>query len=99
MTRGRHANLEPSVATNLHLPQSVRDRVDLMLFSELEGRVPKGAYQKFFLGLLGDFFTTRTVDLSRELDLPPGRGLVRAHPDAATALQARLQQSANQEMP
>lgn len=90
MTQGRRPNIEPSVATNLHLPQSIRDRVDLILFSELEGRVPKGAYQKFFLRLLGDFFATKPADLSAALGLPPGAGILRARPEAIEALQALL---------
>ena len=43
MTRGRKPNVEPSLATNLHLPESARTRLDLLLYSPLEGRVPKGA--------------------------------------------------------
>ena len=90
MTRGRRPNIEPSIATNLHLPQSVRDRLDLILFSEVEGRVPKGAYQKFFLERLQEFFAFKTADLSAQLDLPPGYGVVKAHPAAIIALWAHL---------
>ena len=94
MTRGRRPNIEPSVATNLHLPESVRTRLDLVLFSELEGRVPKGAYQRFFLERLQEFFTTRALDLSAALDLPPGHGIIKCRPEALTALQAHFQQEA-----
>jgi len=67
MTRGRKAALDPSIATNLHLPESVRTRLDLLLFSELEGRVPKGAYQRFFLERITEFFATKAVDFSGAL--------------------------------
>ena len=90
MTRGRRPNIEPSVATNLHLPESIRTRLDLVLFSELEGRVPKGAYQRFFLERLQEFFTTKTVDLSAVLGLPPGHGLVKMRPEAIPALLAHF---------
>lgn len=90
MTRGRRPNVEPSVATNLHLPESVRTRLDLVLFSELEGRVPKGAYQRFFLERLQEFFTFKTRDLSPQLGLAPGSCIVRATPEALLFLESYL---------
>lgn len=92
MTRGRRPNIEPSVATNLHLPESLRTRLDLILFSALEGRVPKGAYQRFFMERLQEFFTTKALDLSAVLDLPPGHGIIKCRPEAHAVLQAHFQQ-------
>lgn len=90
MTRGRRPNIEPSVATNLHLPESMRTRLDLLLFSELEGRVPKGAYQRFFLERLQEFFTTRSLDVSERIGLAPGSCVIKAKPDALLFLEAHL---------
>jgi len=90
VTRGRRPNIEPSVATNLHLPETVRARLDLVLFSELEGRVPKGAYQRFFLERLQEFFTFKTRDLSPQLGLAPGSCIVRATPEALLFLESYL---------
>jgi len=90
VTRGRRPNIEPSVATNLHLPETVRARLDLLLFSELEGRVPKGAYQRFFLERLQEFFTFKTRDLSPQLGLAPGSCIVRATPEALLFLESYL---------
>jgi len=90
MTRGRRPNIEPSVATNLHLPETIRTRLDLILFSELEGRVPKGAYQRFFLERLQEFFTTKSADLSALLGLAPGSCIVKARPEALLLLEASL---------
>ena len=90
MTRGRRPNIEPSVATNLHLPETVRARLDLILFSELEGRVPKGAYQRFFLERLQEFFTTKSADLSALLGLAPGSCIVKARPEVLLLLEASL---------
>jgi len=52
--------------TLLHvsLPEDVRARLDLALFSELEGRVPKGAYQRFFIERIQEFFGWRRLDLA-----------------------------------
>jgi len=40
------------VEKNISLPQSIVVRVELMLFSELEGRVPFGAWQKYMVSLI-----------------------------------------------
>ncbi|QGH72972.1 MAG: hypothetical protein [Siphoviridae sp. ctdEk19] len=34
---------------HLSLPEDVLAKLDLLLFCPVEGRVPQGAYQKFFL--------------------------------------------------
>ena len=90
MTRGRKPNIEASVPTNLHLPETMRARLDLILFSEVEGRVPKGAYQKFFMERLSEYFTTRTADLSATVGAPAGTHFVRAKPETILALVAIL---------
>ena len=46
------------VEKNISLPQSVVVRVELELFSELEGKVPFGAWQRYILRLV-------EADLSR----------------------------------
>ncbi len=56
MSRGRPASIIPSERINLHLPADIKARLDLHLFSEVEGRIPKGAYTKFFEPLVRDFF-------------------------------------------
>lgn len=45
-------------------PESIMARLDLFLFSEVEGRVPKGAYQSFFLDRIHEFFGHRRLDLA-----------------------------------
>ena len=46
------------IEKNISLPQSVVVRVELELFSELEGKVPFGAWQRYILRLV-------EADLSR----------------------------------
>ena len=41
----------------LSLPPDIVARVDLALYSELEGRVPHGAWQKLLTHLLGEWLT------------------------------------------
>ena len=43
------------VEKTICLPQSVVARVDLELYSELEGKVPFGAWQRLVEGLLQDW--------------------------------------------
>lgn len=40
----------------LKLPEDLRARLDLHLWSDLEGRVPKGSYQRLFVKLLTQYF-------------------------------------------
>ncbi len=53
---GRRPNIERSVALKLMLPESTRARLDLLLWSTVEGKVPRNAYQQFFMGLLHQHF-------------------------------------------
>lgn len=38
------------------LPESIRAKLDLLLFSEVEGRVPHGSYQRFIIERIKEFF-------------------------------------------
>ena len=46
----------PSVMLNLALPEPLAQKLELELFSELEGRIPTGAYKNFFSNLLTAHF-------------------------------------------
>lgn len=43
----------------LALPEDVRAKLDLHLFSEVEHRVPFGAYQRFFIERIREFFNPK----------------------------------------
>ncbi len=45
----------PSVTKELSLPRELVAKVDLALYSELEGRVPHAAWQKLLIELLGNW--------------------------------------------
>lgn len=40
------------VSKHIHLPTSLVAKVELELYSELEGRVPQGAWQRFIVRLV-----------------------------------------------
>lgn len=48
--------IRPSKLTTV-LPEDIRAKLDLHLWSELEGRVPQGAYQKFLVERIQEFFS------------------------------------------
>lgn len=57
MARGAPVKIIPSERINLHIPADIKAKLDLHLFSEAEGRIPKGAYSKFFEPILRDYFS------------------------------------------
>ena len=42
----------------LMLPEDIRAKLDLHLFSQVENRVPMGAYQRFFIERIQEFFSS-----------------------------------------
>lgn len=52
----RRPNIERPEQVEISLPETEKARLDLFLWSESEGRVPYGAYSKFFLELLRNHF-------------------------------------------
>lgn len=49
---GRAKKTDRPIEKNISLPQSIVVRVELELFSVLEGKVPFGAWQKYIVGLI-----------------------------------------------
>lgn len=79
----RRAELIPRTRLETVIPEDVRVRLDLYLFSALERRIPQGAYQQFFLARIREFFDWETLDL--------GAGeFVRGPKDVITKLKERL---------
>lgn len=87
----RKPNIIPSVPLSLMLPMDIRAKVDAILYSDLEQRVPHGAYQKFFLELIRGFFETKELDMSPYLGTPPGVYIIRGRPYIIDELRRKLQ--------
>jgi hypothetical protein len=60
----RKPDIDEGTRLELHLPLSVRTRLDLILFSDLEGKVPRGRYQEFFVTRINEFFESKRLDLA-----------------------------------
>mgnify|MGYP001554756895 CR=1 FL=1 len=59
----RPRNIHSAVPLRVRLPLPTRAKLDLYLFSQVEGCVPKGAYTKFITSLIEDFFRKEPPNL------------------------------------
>lgn len=89
---GRRPKIERPTRLELKLPEMLRTRLDLLLFSTLEGRVPHGAYSVFFEARLREFLDNQPLDLAPYLGSLPGEHVVRASPTTIAALEAALKE-------
>lgn len=48
--------IDTPVEKHISIPQSLSTRIDLELFSDLEGKIPFGAWAKFLLNLITEHF-------------------------------------------
>ena len=85
-------NLIPSKQLNVALPLPVFTRLMLHLNSDLEGRVPHGAWSRFLVELLRQHFDQAELDLAPWLgeDIPVGLYLVRGEAATIAALKEIL---------
>lgn len=58
-------NIIPSDRVEVWLPEDIMARLKLHLYSEVEGKIPKGAYQRFFIERLNEFFKPGTTNDQR----------------------------------
>lgn len=56
----------------IYLPLPLHKRLEEYLWSDVQGRIPHGAVQKFFQRLLSEFFESRRLDLGPYLNTIPG---------------------------
>ena len=91
----RPKSVEPSRSLNTHLDEHWMARLDIHLFSSLEDRVPKGAYQRFFNERLREFFTLKHLDLSPYVGSLPGTLRVSGSEQAIESLKRALEAQTN----
>jgi hypothetical protein len=90
----RHADIIRPVKLTTTLPEDVRTKLDLFLFSDLEGRIPKGAYQTFLVDRIRDFFDSRSLDIGTFAGLPTS-AVVRGSPETIALLEVLLRRNPN----
>lgn len=91
MTSARR--ITKSSSLDVHLDERLRTNLDVQLYSEAEGRVPKGAYKAFFNDLLVRHFTQRPLDLAPYLGTEPGTAVIFAQPLVLDALRSYLEKA------
>jgi len=72
------------------LPPDAHARLLLHLHSDLEGRVPYGAYSSFFAERIREFFSHKHLDLAPWLNCEPGAFIVSGSPEAIRQLKSAL---------
>jgi len=58
----RHSKLDRSVHVHLYIPSSIWSKVQLELYSDIEGRVPYGETTTVVTELLKDWLKTRGIE-------------------------------------
>lgn len=62
----RRPNILRPVPLTTTFPEDIRARLDLHLYSEAEGRVPKGAIQKFLIARIREYFDQSTIAIPKD---------------------------------
>lgn len=83
-------NAIPSVPINTHLPEDAHAQMTIHLYSEVDGRVPQGAYAAFLSARIREYFAWEALDLAPFLGTPPGAFVVRGLPEVISALKEKL---------
>lgn len=88
----RRQNAIPSVKLTTMLPEDLHSRVTIHLHSDLEGRIPHGAWAEFLCARIREYFDSTRLDLSPYLGCEPGV-VVSGTPSAIRMLVSRLKES------
>jgi hypothetical protein len=84
------AKITPNRHIHTTIDAALADRIEEFLFSELEGRVPKGAMQAFLTRQIQEFFSHRELDLAPYIGSMPAEFVVRGTPESIGMLEATL---------
>jgi len=86
----KRPNVIPSQQLNVALPLPLYTKLSAHLYSELEGRVPYGAFSRLMVELLRGYFSAETLDLAPWTGAAAGAFLVEGPPEAIAALRRVL---------
>lgn len=86
----RRPNITPTVALQVMLPKPDHEILVRHLWSDLEERVPLGAFQAFFVRLMRFHFDTQEFDLSPFIGSMPGESVIRVRRSDAERLRSLL---------
>ena len=60
----RNPNIIRPISLHTSIPEDLWTQLSLHLFSEVEGRVPKGAYQSFIVERIREYFAKREPNVN-----------------------------------
>lgn len=76
----RRAAITPNRSFHTTLPEDLAARLELALYSPVEGCVPRGAYQDWLCARIREWFDDKTLDLSPFIGELPGVHVVKGSP-------------------
>jgi hypothetical protein len=93
----RPRNIVRPVSLRTTFPEDIRGRLDLYLWSDVENKVPQGAYQQFLISRIREFFEDASLDIGPWLAPVEPPMLIRGSPRAIDALTTYLEQKTVQQ--
>ena len=91
MSRGRPASIRRNVPLEVSLDEVLRTKLDILLWSPAEQRVPRGAYKRYFDALLAREQSSAAIDLAPFIGGDPGINIVRGSVATIDALRKKLE--------
>ena len=86
----RRPALTPSVKLTTMIPADIHAQLSLLLWSDLEGKVPIGAWQRWICERAQEYMTQKHLDLSPFCGEPAGAFIVRGNAFAISLLEELL---------
>jgi len=87
----RPAAVDPAIPLTVHVPAEAYRKMTIHLFSELEGRVPRGAYASFLGQLIRAFFSSAYLDISEHTMADAGTYVVHGNAETLEILKSMLE--------
>ena len=89
----RPRNAISAVVLNVALPALEHAKMTLHLYSDLEQRIPHGAFSRFLAERLREYFNSETLDLAPYANVEAGGLLVSGTPEAIAQLREMLEKA------
>lgn len=87
----RTPKIVPSVKVKISFPVDVLAKLNLHLYSELEGKVPFAAHQRFFVDRITEYFNNKHLDLAPYVTgAAAGSLIISGHPEVISILKGLL---------
>lgn len=89
---GRRAKAVPGKDLHVVLEKAEGDLLEKHLWSEFEGRVPQGSYQRFLTTMISDYFRYKHLDLAPYSSFLPGEHVIIGEPATIDMIEQALRE-------